>query len=242
MKRIGRMFVLALVMAAMLLPGFGEAVAAQDASLCDDALAVWQDDGTALGKYAIVEFTGGAGSQIVLGYGDATLSGGSGNDVLCAWGSGNILDGGSGNDLLVAREGPVNTFRGGSGNDTMIGVEGDSFDGGSGRNETIRHDSLPGIAFSLEWHHIDIAGQIITRATLTGTGLQPGANLQLTAFWINGPATDALLPNAVDTEGNMDISLDAWESCQEIISIVFETIDRNGDPIQANNLPTCPVI
>lgn len=63
--------------------------------------------------------------------------------MLCAWGSDNILDGGSGNDLLVAQEGPVNTFLGGSGNDTMIGIAGDSFNGGSGRNEPIARDPAP---------------------------------------------------------------------------------------------------
>lgn len=110
--------------------------AAQSPSLCDEALAAWENNETDLDGYEIVELTGGSGSQIVLGYGSAYLSGGSGNDVLCAWGGDNVLDGGSGNDTLIVISGTGNGLYGGSGNDTLIGAEGDVIEGGSGNNDT----------------------------------------------------------------------------------------------------------
>ena len=132
MKRYGRLVILAMMTSALLMPGFGGTVLAQDAGLCNWALGV--GPGATRYGYTVVEFTGGSGNQIVLGYDGAYLSGGSGNDVLCAWGGGNTLDGGSGNDVLIVMYGTGNTLLGGSGNDTMIGYQTDDFDGGSGRN------------------------------------------------------------------------------------------------------------
>lgn len=131
MKQLGRLVILALMTTILMAPGLAGTASAQDASLCETANAQGPD--TEVGEYDVVLLTGGAGSQIVLGYGNSTLSGGSGSDILCAWGSDNILDGGSGNDVLYAPD-DGNTFSGGSGNDTMIGIAGDTFDGGSGNN------------------------------------------------------------------------------------------------------------
>lgn len=102
--------------AALLVPGVGGRASAQDANWC--TVAESMHAGSELYGYTVVEFTGGAGNQVVLGSGDATLSGGSGNDV------------------LVAKDSPCNAFYGGSGNDTVIGYGDDWFDGGSGRNVT----------------------------------------------------------------------------------------------------------
>lgn len=135
MKYLGRLFVMVMLAAAMVIPGLAGTASAQSGAtdLCDEARMA--GSGSVVAGLPIVWLTGGSGNQIVLGpdEGGAWLSGGSGNDVLCAWGSGNTLDGGSGNDVLVAPDGG-NAFLGGSGNDTMIGVEGDDYNGGSGRN------------------------------------------------------------------------------------------------------------
>ena len=133
MKRFGRQVVLAMMTAALLVPAFGGPASAQNAvDLCDWATEVGAG-ATGYG-YTVVNGSGGAGNQIVLSDGTGYLSGGSGNDVLCAWGGGNTLDGGSGNDVLIVMYGTGNTLLGGSGNDTMIGYQTDDFDGGSGRN------------------------------------------------------------------------------------------------------------
>jgi len=132
-KRIGRLAILALMIAALLAPGLAGTAAAQDAaSLCIEADAAGA--GAVVAGYDVVSPTGGSGSQIVLGYGSSTLSGGSGNDILCSWGGGNTLDGGSGNDTLIVISGADNALHGGSGNDAMIGYASDYFDGGSGNN------------------------------------------------------------------------------------------------------------
>ena len=96
MKRYGRLVVLAMMVAALLVPGFGSTASAQDANWCAEAASMGV--GSELYGYAVVSGAGGSGSQIVLSDGSGYLSGGSGNDVLCAWGGGNTLDGGSGND------------------------------------------------------------------------------------------------------------------------------------------------
>jgi len=166
-KRFGRLIVLAMLTASLMVPGLSGTASAQGSfeDLCNEAQ--WEGEGETVQGYEVVEFTGGAGSQIVLGYGDVTLSGGSGNDILCAWGTGNTLDGGSGNDVLVAMDSSGNAFYGGSGNDTMIGYVDDYFDGGSGRNTPVRRvistpDLLIGFAVS-------------PGDSIYGSGFQPGA-------------------------------------------------------------------
>jgi len=147
MKHIRQLFVLAILMAGFLVPGMTGSVAAQDANLCEAANLA--NEGDKIQGYTVVYGSGGSGSQIVLGYGDAYLSGGSGNDVLCAWGGGNVLDGGSGNDVLIVMSGTGNELYGGSGNDVLIGIEGDVFDGGSGKNTLIANPA-PTIFVTLE--------------------------------------------------------------------------------------------
>lgn len=106
--------------------------------LCE--IAKSQGPGTTVEGRKVVLGTGGSGHQIVLStdVGNMTLSGGSGDDLLCAWGGNNILDGGSGHDVLVVVEGANNTLIGGSGDDLMIGFEGDTFNGGTGKNTIVK--------------------------------------------------------------------------------------------------------
>jgi len=147
MKHIRQLFVMAILMAGFLVPGMTGSVAAQDANLCEAANLA--NEGDKIQGYTVVYGSGGSGNQVVLGYGGAYLSGGSGNDVLCAWGGNNVLDGGSGNDVLIVMSGTGNELYGGSGNDTLIGIEGDVFDGGSGKNTLIANPA-PTIFVTLE--------------------------------------------------------------------------------------------
>lgn len=71
-----------LLVEATFLPGMAIGASAQNGGLCGPADEA--ESGTKIQGYTVVYGTGGSGSQIVLGYGDASLSGGSGNDVLCA--------------------------------------------------------------------------------------------------------------------------------------------------------------
>lgn len=146
MERFRNLILFVMLVGATFLPGMAIGASAQDASLCD--LAIEAGVGANVQGYTVVESTGGSGSQIVLGH--YNLSGGSGDDVLCALGGGgNILSGDSGNDLLIVMSGLGNEFYGGSGNDTMIGFAGDVFDGGSGNNQIIELPvTAPSIAVS----------------------------------------------------------------------------------------------
>lgn len=64
--------------------------------------------------------TGGSGSDVLNGTGtDDALSGGDGNDTLRGGGGNDVLDGGTGNDILDGGSGD-DTMIGGSGNDTYI--------------------------------------------------------------------------------------------------------------------------
>ena len=136
-----RLLTLAMLIAMLGTPvPLGTSAAAQGWDPCGDAL-----EGIYPPGYAVVYAPnrGGSGSQIVLGTdGDDYLVGGSGNDILCGYGGNDVLDGGSGNDWLDAGTGS-NQLDGGSGNDTLIGMEGDGFNGGSGRNEIIANVPEP---------------------------------------------------------------------------------------------------
>lgn len=99
-----------------------------------------QGPGTTLNGYRVVLQTGGSGAEIVLGddRGGMTLSGGSGNDIVCAFGGTNTLDGGSGNDTLVVVTGTGNKLAGRSGADVLIGMSDDTFTSGPGKKTIIK--------------------------------------------------------------------------------------------------------
>lgn len=123
--------------------------------------------------YTVAYGADGSGHQIVLGYGDTYLSGGSGNDALCAWGGGNTLDGNSGNDVLIVMEGTGNTLIGASGNDILIGYVDDVFDGGSGRNEIVQ---MPVETSDIlgTWEGLGVQGSDTWPLSVTITGGSPG--------------------------------------------------------------------
>lgn len=170
MKRFGRLVVLAMLVAAFMVPGLAGTASAQDASLCDRALEAGA--GAVVDGYTVVFLTGGSGSQIVLGTdGDDYLTGGGGHDVLCGLGGYDVLDGGSGNDLLVNGPGGGELY-GASGHDTMIGYEGDVFNGGSGRNETV---ILTPVVLQDLW----ISGGLYNfDGLVTGTGFTPNSTVE----------------------------------------------------------------
>ena len=68
-------------------------------------------------------------------YGDITINGGSGNDVLWASGGNDVVRGGSGNDKMNGGAGN-DYLDGGSGNDELVGGQGiDILQGGSGKDK-----------------------------------------------------------------------------------------------------------
>jgi len=200
MKKFSRLLILVLMTVGLALPGLAGTASAQDfGALCNQANGL--ADGTPLDGYTVVSGSGGSGSQIVLGYGGAYLSGGSGNDVLCAWGGGNTLDGGSGNDILIVMSGAGNALYGGSGNDTLIGFTGDSFDGGSGNNSIVERELM-------DFWLADAGGGLLI---LQGYGFTPNGTVSLgmTIYGTNqGDVTLPVLASffVVDAYGNFDTS------------------------------------
>lgn len=90
--------------------------------------------------------TGTAGPDLLLGMlGTDTLRGLGGNDLLCAGlGSGDTLDGGDGDDTLIGSLGN-HTLTGGPGNDTLTGGIGpDRFSGGPGTDTATNFNRLLG--------------------------------------------------------------------------------------------------
>ena len=82
--------------------------AAQQAGVCDQAIAEAGTGQGTYGRYKLVQApaVGRSGSQVVVGTaGPDRLVGGSGNDVLCGLGGDDVLFGGSGNDHLDGGDG-----------------------------------------------------------------------------------------------------------------------------------------
>jgi len=162
------------------------------------------------------------------GYDGEYLSGASGNDELCAWGGGNVLDGGSGNDVLIVMDGTGNTLLGGSGNDTLIGFEGDVFDGGSGNNQVIRHERISEIEFTLIWTWTP--GKSNFAGVLSGRGLQPEADVTLVVELASGGNPLIASVGVVNDDGTF-YSSDLNTTCGIATSISYETTDKCGNPI-----------
>ncbi|MBD2497909.1 calcium-binding protein [Nostoc sp. FACHB-280] len=103
----------------------------------DDILDVNSLAGTSITS---VQFTGGAGHDLLDGRGTATPLigyGDEGNDTLYGGTGNDRLDGGTGNDLIRGGDG-VDYLSGGDGNDTIIGDRGnDTFAGGYGNDRLI---------------------------------------------------------------------------------------------------------
>lgn len=236
-KRLGRMFLLAIVMAGLSMPGLSGTVSAQDANLCERADG--QLAGTPIDGYTVAYGSGGAGSQIVLGYGDTSLTGGSGNDVLCAWGGGNTLDGGSGNDVLIVMSGLDNALYGGSGNDILIGMVDDYFDGGSGRNEIILQEPEPepkSEFFSFVWTMPEESSLHLLSVYVIGTNLKPDAPIIL--IYGTPPATRTTYLS-VESDGTFGFIMQTRD-CSGTIIISAESTDRDGNPVRwEETAPPC---
>jgi len=95
-----------------------------------------------LGAY---ERGAGAPGLALLGTsGPDTLTGGSGNDILCGYGGNDKLSGGAGNDYIDGWTGN-DTISGGSGNDILYGDAGaDTLSGGSGNDRLCARDGVRG--------------------------------------------------------------------------------------------------
>ena len=100
-RRLVPLAVLAMI-AGVYVPASG---AAQQASVCDQAIAEAGTGQGTYGRYTLIQApaVGRSGSQVVVGTpGPDRLVGGSGNDVLCGLGGDDVLLGGSGHDHSTA--------------------------------------------------------------------------------------------------------------------------------------------
>lgn len=238
MKRIGRLVILAMMTAALLVPGFGGTASAQDANWCTEAAGMTA--GSDLYGYTVVYGSGGAGSQIVLSDGSGYLSGGSGNDVLCAWGGGNTLDGGSGNDVLIVMRGAGNMLLGGSGNDTLIGYAEDMFDGGSGRNETL----TSAIPFEL-WIEGDVDTGVV-EIKATGFPAFVMVELHIALFSSSNATVDTRLFYTsvaidIDQSGSFSYPYDFCETRPDAVFSVLSARNISNDMLLEISTPlSCP--
>ncbi|MBI3496133.1 MAG: tandem-95 repeat protein [Proteobacteria bacterium] len=112
-----------------------------DALFLDDGFSASPTGGARI--EGIESIVAGDGNDVVdltsskYGYGDVTIDGGAGNDVLMGNQGADVIDGGTGNDYLFGASGN-DTLRGGDGNDTLDGGFGaDSIDGGAGNDTGI---------------------------------------------------------------------------------------------------------
>jgi len=119
-----------------------------DAIVLDDSLSPAAKSGPRI--VGVEKIDAGAGDDVVdltskrYAYGDVTIDGGSGNDVLWSSGGNDVLLGGSGNDELDGGAGN-DYLDGGSGNDRMQGGKGvDLLQGGSG-DDVLRDSSGNGL-------------------------------------------------------------------------------------------------
>jgi hypothetical protein len=197
MKRFGRLIFLAMMLVGLTMPGMAGSAAAVAGSdhICDRALSAGA--GAVVDGLTVVWYTGGSGHQIVLGDGGSVLDGGSGHDVLCAWGGGNTLVGGSGNDSLFIMSGMGNALYGGSGNDTMIGNEGDTFDRGSGKDYI---EVIPDPR-TLVATMVKASQSPFCIAELVLTGFAPNTTYNVLSYDANGPRFSPV-PVTTDASGS----------------------------------------
>lgn len=164
---------------------------------------------TLLGDNDVNTFSGGAGDDLLRGFGNAdSLTGGLGADTIEGGSGDDTLDGGDGNDVL----------RGGDGNDVLIGGLGDdTLDGGTG------HDRYE---FSGLWgEDTVIAGGsfntiVITDADAESINVAPTGDSDVRLTFNGKPNTSILLSEFVGNEDK------------------FRVVDQDGNTLHINNSGT----
>ncbi|MEW5963128.1 MAG: calcium-binding protein [Pseudomonadota bacterium] len=175
----------------------------------DGKNALFLDDGLSPGVdatrlYNIQTIQAGNGGQIIdltssrVTYGDVTIRGGTGADVLMANAGNDVIEGGDGNDYLWGGSGN-DRLEGGAGTDTLLGAAGDDIlDGGAGA------DAMTGGAGN-DTYYVDHVGDTVSEAA--GAGIDHvhssiaytlGANLE--NLTLTGSAMIDAIGNALDNK------------------------------------------
>lgn len=186
--------------------------------LPDGKNALFLDDGLSPGVdatrlYNIQTIQAGNGGQIIdltssrVTYGDVTIRGGTGNDVLMSSGGNDVIEAGDGNDYVWGGSGN-DRLVGGAGTDTLLGAAGDdTLDGGAGA------DAMTGGAGN-DTYFVDHTGDTVTEAAGAGTdhvhsaiGYTLGGNLE--NLTLTGTAVIDAIGNALDNKivGNSGANL-----------------------------------
>ena len=168
----------------------------KNALFLDDSLSPTTD---AIRLVNIQTIKAGAGGQIIdltssrAAYGNVTILGGSGDDILLSSSGADVVDGGDGNDYIWGGSGN-DTLRGGAGNDLVLGGTGnDRLDGGTGA------DTMTGGAGD-DTYTVDDAGDTVVETS--GQGLDQVISAISLALSANVETLTLVGPAALNGTGN----------------------------------------
>ncbi|MFO1009992.1 MAG: Ig-like domain-containing protein [Planctomycetota bacterium] len=181
--------------------------------------AIFLDDGNAAGRLANIEtIDAGAGNDVVdltsdrFAYGDVTLRGGDGNDVLWASGGNDVLEGGAGDDRLD----------GGAGNDVVRGGAGnDSLRGGAGTDTVDYSDATSGVRVDLTR---TTAQNTVGAGTDTLSGFERAVGSAYDDTFAFANATAGASYTIDGTAGNDALDLSAYARSQVDVDKTSQTI------------------